>query len=119
MRTTTHITKQRELISNTQLEVMSILHLKEEDYLNLFYEAGCGYLERLEKVMVEKGVNEPDHWQRIKKSELFWKWWKVQFSLKDREVMVCSGLDTALYMQAHIANEIIIPKHVLNEIFPS
>lgn len=107
----THIENQRQSFSVTQDEVMTAFGMRESEYLNIFHESGCQFLESFEKRLQEQGWNCPEDWYKIKISTLFWKWWRIQFSLKDKELVrtVTNKLD---YFEGQKMNPVIIPNYI-------
>lgn len=115
----THIERQRRDMEATQQEVQAVMRMNESRYSDNFYEAGCQYLERLEKDMKRNGADAPEMWQKIKGAAEFWKWWRIQFNLKNKELLSIGYHSEDQFLYSHSTNTVIIPKHVLNAIFPT
>jgi hypothetical protein len=114
----THIERQRKLMEATQQDIMTVMRINENKYNDTFYESGIRYTERLEEEMKKHKQNIPQAWARIRISQHFWKWWRVQFNLKN-QVLLSEGYHSEeAFIKAHAANTVIIPKHVMNQIFP-
>lgn len=114
----THIDRQRKLMEATQKDVQLMMRMNENQYTDCFYESGCRYLERLELEMKSDDVDVPQMWEKIKGSGHFWKWWRIQFNIKNQELILGDYLSDEQFSKAHSTTKVIISKHVMNLIFP-
>ena len=114
----THIEKRRKAMEDVQKDVQALLRINEDRYSDYFYESGCKYLERLELEMKKDGTKAPQMWSLIKGSAHYWKWWRIQFDLKNQELVLGDNISDGQFLHAHYTSEVIIPKHVMNVIFP-
>jgi len=68
-------------------QVLHLIKMSENDYNNLVFETACTYIEELAQV--------PEIAQEFLSEQLFWKWWRQQWSMID-EVFILQATQAPL-----------------------
>ncbi len=73
-----HATEETNMMAQVKIDVCLNLRISDKKYDELMYESGCSFLELRYTTGYAK---------QLKSHALFWKWWKVQYAIKDREYL--------------------------------
>lgn len=81
-----------DMVAQLKAEVCESLRINEDRYLELHYESGCLFLEK---------KYEPALAALMQSHPLFWAWWKVEYTLFDREYLKETRNNLPLRTQAY------------------
>jgi hypothetical protein len=95
---TSHITQQNDTIADLKERVCLSLRINGDTYDELFHESGCRFLELR---------YTPSYARALRAHHLFWKWWKAEYMLVDKQYLretkhKISNCTQRFYLDLHV-----------------